>query len=75
MEISPEAKEERERIKGILEWKKESVNRICKERARKQKKKKAGHSIVKSRVLKILDNVIYLIDNSKENIYSAKNLD
>jgi hypothetical protein len=75
MEINPEVKEERERIKRILEWKKESVNRICEERATTQKRKKAGHNIARSKALKILDNVIYLIDNPKENPYSCKNLE
>lgn len=58
---------ERERIKEIVESKKQGVEVICSGRAEKQKRKKAGHTIAKSRVLKLFDNILYLIDNPREN--------
>ena len=58
MEIE-EVLKERERIKRIVEDKKTSVNMICDYR----KNKKARHSIAKSRVLRILDNIIYRIEH------------
>lgn len=57
--MNKKIKEERERIKKIIREKIEAINVICE----RNKSKRGKHSIGRSRAIKMLENIIFYIDN------------